>query len=214
MARLRWTRASPPRGSDGAVGAHPDRFAALARGGWSIPRRQSERTSRRGLRQSQLRPPWGSVAWIRNCGPPSSGAGPRWSWYPQGWGRTAVVPLPPTDLPWGNGLSLRTVPNGNRWYGSAKACRSRPGPVGRVGSPSQSGGVLGARANHRRYPSLGVRSRAKPGDPGPPSTSGAVSLSRRALGAPRILQAGRTQRGRSARPDTAHRIQHEKFQLY
>ena len=95
------------------------------------------------MRQSQLRPPWGSVAWIRNRGPPSSGVGPRWSRHPQGWGRTEVVPLPPTDLPWGNGLSLRTVPNGNRWYGSAKACRSRPGPVGRVRSPSQSGGCSG-----------------------------------------------------------------------
>ena len=69
-----------------------------------------------------------------------------------------------------------------------RADQTGPSWAGQISLPI--GGVLGARANHGRYPSLGVRSRAKPGDPGPPSTSGAVSLSRRALGAPRDSKRG------------------------
>ena len=70
-------------------------------------------------------------------------------------GRTAVVSLPlgmgsdrggpvtPDRSPVGERSLPSHRPERNRWYGSATACRSKPGPVGRVGSPSQSGGCSG-----------------------------------------------------------------------
>ena len=90
-----------------------------------------------------------------------------------------------------------------------------PVPMGRLGSPAQCGGCSGPGRTTGVIQVLASVKRARPGKPGPPATSGAVSLNRRILGAPtgdskRGVRSG----GRSAKPDTAHRIRHEKFPMY